>query len=40
MEPNWCYVMCDSIVLPIIALATAVVTAYQEYRRYHENKKK
>lgn len=31
-DANWCYLMCDSVLLPLIAVATFVWTAYQEYR--------
>ncbi len=32
MVNNWCYVMCDSVILPLVAVATFIWTAYQEYR--------
>ncbi len=32
MIENWCYVMCDSVVLPLVAIITAVWTFYQEIR--------
>ena len=32
---NWCYAICDSLVLPIVAIVTFLWTIYQEWR-YHE----
>jgi len=32
MEGNMCYAMCDSVVLPLIAVMTFIWTAYQEYQ--------
>lgn len=40
MEANWCYFMCDSFVLPLVSIATAAVTIYQEYRHRKEKIKK
>jgi len=37
---NWCYVMCDSVILPIATVITFLWTAYQEYRHRENEKKK
>jgi len=36
---NWCYALCNSFILPLVALLTAAWTAYQEYRHQKNNKK-
>lgn len=32
MEVNWCYAMCDSIILPIVSIVTFIWTAIQAYQ--------
>lgn len=40
-DQNMCYAMCDSVILPIIAVGTFIWTAYQEIRyRMAASKKK
>lgn len=33
---NWCYQMCDSVILPLIAIGTFLWTGYQELRHRKE----
>jgi len=30
MNPNWCYVACDSVILPITTVITFLWTLYQQ----------
>jgi len=34
LDGGWCYALCDSVVLPILTMATFGWTAYQEYRHH------
>jgi len=36
---NWCYWTCDSVVLPLMTVATATWTIFQEVRHQKEKKK-
>jgi hypothetical protein len=37
---NWCYAMCDSLVLPFVSIVTFLWTVIQEIRHQKEKEEK
>lgn len=37
---NWCYTLCDGVILPAAAIVAFVWTMYQEYRHQRIEKEK
>jgi len=37
MVNEWCYVMCDNVIIPLLGVAAFVWSAYQEWRHRKES---